>query len=100
MDPFGWDPNTRLLTDQDWHLLWEGTVSLNRTPDAAAGETRAWSNAVSGNSGKVALTRVFESNGMPCHALNYAISFSGQPVPQQYNFNWCRTPGGQWKIAS
>ena len=60
VDPFGWDPNTALLTDEDWRLLWEGTASLNRTPDAAAGETRAWSDATSGNSGKVTLTRVFE----------------------------------------
>ena len=70
-----------------------------RTPDAAAGETRAWSNATSGNSGKVTLTRVFDSNGTTCHALRYAISFSERPAPQDYNFNWCRTSGGQWKIA-
>ena len=44
VDPFGSDPNTALLTDEDWRLLWEGAVSLNRTPDAAAGETRAWSD--------------------------------------------------------
>jgi hypothetical protein len=99
VSPFGWDPNTALLTDEDWHLLWEEIVSLNRAPDAAAGETRAWSDAASGNSGKVTLTRVFESNGMMCHALNYAITFSERAVPQEYNFNWCRTSAGQWKIA-
>jgi surface antigen len=99
VDPFGSDPNTALLTDEDWRLLWEGAVSLNRTPDAAAGETRSWSDATSGNSGKVTLTRVFESNGVTCHALRYAISFSEHPAPQEYNFNWCRTSGGQWKIA-
>ena len=99
VDPFGWDPNTALLSDEDWRLLWEGTASLNRTSDAAAGETRAWSNATSGNSGKVTLTRVFDSNGTTCHALRYAISFSERPAPQDYNFNWCRTSGGQWKIA-
>src|SRR5712672_396732 len=58
-----------------------------------------WSDAASGNSGKVTLTRVFESNGMMCHALRYAISFSEHPVPQEYNFNWCCTCAGQWKIA-
>jgi hypothetical protein len=100
LSPFGWDPNTALLTDEDWRLVWEGTVSLNRTPDAAAGETRAWSDAASGNSGKVTLTRVFESNGATCHALRYAIAFSEKPMPQEYNFNWCRTSAGQWKIAS
>lgn len=97
---FGWDPNTAQLTDQDWHLLWEGIASLNRAPGAAAGETRAWSNAASGDLGKVTLTRVFESKGMTCHALNFAISYSQKPAPQDYNFNWCRTSSGEWRIAS
>jgi len=44
ISPFGWDPNTALLTDEDWRLVWEGTVSLNRMPDAVAG---AWSDATS-----------------------------------------------------
>jgi hypothetical protein len=100
ISPFGWDPNTALLTDEDWRRLWEATVSLNRAPGAAAGETRAWSDTTSGNSGQVVLTRAFDANGTPCHALKYTISFSGRPVPQDYNFNWCRTSGGQWKIAS
>jgi hypothetical protein len=97
---FGWDPNTAQLTDEDWHLLWEGIVSLNRAPGAVAGETRAWSDAASGDSGKVTLTRVFESNGMTCHALSFAISFfEKKPMSQEYKFNWCRTSSGQWKIA-
>ena len=100
ISPFGWDPNTALLTDEDWRRLWEATVSLNRAPEAAAGETRAWTDNTSGKSGKVVLTRVFESNGTTCHALKYAISCSGRAESQEYNFNWCRTSGGQWKIAS
>jgi hypothetical protein len=100
ISPFGWDPSTAVLTDEDWRLLWEATVSLNRTPEAAAGETRAWSDATSHNAGKVTLMRVYESKGTPCHALRYAISFFDRGGPQEYNFNWCRTPGGQWKIAS
>jgi surface antigen len=100
INPFGWDPNTAELTDQDWHLLWEGIVSLNRAPGAAAGETRSWTDAASGNSGKVTLTKVFESKGMTCHALTFGISYVDKPAPQEYNFNWCRTSAGQWKIAS
>ena len=99
VNPFGSNPNDTLLTDEDWRLVSEATVSLNRTPDAAAGETRAWTDAASGNSGKVTLTRVFESKGTTCHALRYAISFSGKPVPQVYNLDWCRTSAGQWKIV-
>ena len=99
ISPFGADPNTALLTDEDWHRLWAATVSLNRAPRAAAGEMRAWTDPASGNSGRVSITRVFASNGMPCHAVKYAISFSERSSPQEYNFNWCRTSGRQWKIA-
>jgi surface antigen len=103
ISPFGWDPtnaDTTLTTDEDWRLLWEATVSLNRSPDAAAGESRAWSNTTSGNSGKVTVARVFESKGMSCHAVRYAISLSGRHTPQEFNLNWCRTSAGQWKIAA
>ncbi|WP_146101858.1 hypothetical protein [Rhodopila globiformis] len=99
LNPFGSNPNVALLTDEDWRLVWEDTVSLNRTPDAAAGETRAWTDATSGNSGKLTLTRVYQSNGTTCHAVRYAISFPGKPVPQEYNLDWCRTAAGQWKIT-
>ena len=96
---FGWSPDTARLTDRDNQLLWQATDALNQAASAAAGDTRSWTNAVSGNSGKVTLARLFESNGMPCHALQYAISFAGQPVPQDYAFTWCRIADGQWKIA-
>ena len=96
---FGWSPDVARLTDQDNKLLWQNTDALNQSASAAAGDTRSWSNTASGNTGKVTLARVFESNGMPCHALQYAISFTGQPVPQDYAFTWCRTADGQWKIA-
>jgi surface antigen len=99
INPFGLDPNTASLTDEDWRLLSEATVTLNRAPNAAAGETRSWSNAVSGDSGKVSVMRVFQSNGATCHAVRYAILFPHRSTPQEYNVNWCRTTNGQWKIA-
>ncbi len=96
---FGWSPDTARLTDEDNRLLWENTVAINNLANPVAGATRSWTNPTSGNSGKVTIARLFESTGMPCHALHYAISFVDQPVPQDYEFNWCRTSKGQWKIA-
>src|ERR1700722_14584231 len=86
ISPFGWDPNTALLTDEDWRRLWEATVSLNRTPEAAAGETRAWTDTTSGNSGNVVLTRVFESNGTTCHALQDANVYTLRALPQEHMY--------------
>jgi surface antigen len=96
---FGWSPDTARLTDEDNRLLWENTVAINNTATPKAGETRSWTNKTSGNAGKVTIARTYDSSGMPCHALHYAISFAGQPVPQDYEFNWCRVASGQWKIA-
>jgi surface antigen len=96
---FGWSPDTARLTDEDNRLLWENTVALNNAPTRAAGESRSWTNPTSGNSGKVTIARLYDASGMPCHALHYAISFASQPVPQDYEFNWCRVASGQWKIA-
>ena len=97
---FGWSPDTARLTDEDNHQLWENTVALNHAAGVAVGASRSWHNAGSGNAGKVTVTKVYQANGMTCHALQYALSFAGEPVPQNYEFNWCRTPKGQWKIAS
>ena len=100
INPFGWDPNSAVLTDRDWHLLSEATVSLNRTPKAFAGETRTWDNTTSRDSGKITLVRAYESKGTICHQLHYTISFFERPGSQDYHLNWCRTSGGEWKIDS
>ncbi|MBS0642305.1 MAG: hypothetical protein U1E70_26470 [Acetobacteraceae bacterium] len=96
---FGWSPDTARLTDEDNRLMWDAMVKLNRSQGAMTGESRSWQNAASGNSGKVLLEKLSEINGMRCHELRYSISFSGQPVPQDYQFTWCRTANGEWKIA-
>ena len=97
---FGWSPNDARLTDTDNRMLWQTMDAMNKMPSPVQGETRNWSNPASGNSGTVTLARLFESKGLPCHALHYTISFASQPVPQNYDFNWCRISDGEWRIAS
>src|ERR1700761_2679716 len=93
---FGWSPNDARLTDRDNHLLWQTMDGMNKMASPVQGATRSWSNPASGNSGTVTLARLFKSNGMLCHALHYTISFAQQPVPQNYDFNWCRASNGEW----
>ncbi len=96
---FGWSPDEPRLTNADRQMLWDSMTSLNRVPSPPVGETKSWSNPASGVSGKVWVAGVTQDQGMPCHKLHYTIDFPGQPVPQNYEFTWCRTADGQWKIA-
>ena len=96
---FGWSPNDARLTDADNRMLWQTMDAMNKMPSPTQGEMRKWNNPASGNSGTVTLARLYESNSMPCHALHYTISFVSQPVPQNYDFNWCRVASGEWRIA-
>jgi len=96
---FGWSPDEPRLNNDDRKMLWDSMTSLNRLPSPPVGETKTWSNTASGNSGKVWVAGVSQDRGMPCHRLHYTIDFRGEPVPQNYEFTWCRTPDGAWKIA-
>jgi len=96
---FGWSPDEPRLTNDDRQMLWDSMTSLNRVPSPPVGETKSWSNPASGRSGKVWVAGISQDNGMPCHLLHYTINFPDQPVPQNYEFTWCRTSDGQWKIA-
>ncbi|HVZ07211.1 hypothetical protein [Rhodopila sp.] len=97
---FGWGPNNARLTDRDYALLGKAISALNHSPRATVGDTRSWTNPASGNAGTVAIQGMSRRDGMPCHALDYAISFRGQPVPQNYRFTWCKVAGGSWKQVS
>jgi len=98
ISPFSRGPNAQRLSEADRQMLWETTGALNADASAKAGSSRSWTNPASGNAGSVSIARVFESNGMPCHQLHYAITMANLPVPQLYDLSWCRVAGGAWKI--
>ena len=95
--PFGWNPGTQ-VDSGDWRLLSQSAAVLNRLPSPRPGETRSWSNPQTGHAGTVSVDRVFRQDGMPCHALRYAIIVAAGQTTQNYAFNWCRTETGEWKI--
>ncbi len=100
INPFGWQLNQRSLSSDDLTLLFDSTTRLNTLPAAAVGASNAWSNEQTGSSGTTTLTRVYESGGMPCHDLRYALRPQGQQPPRIYDMTWCRISDGQWKIKS
>lgn len=64
------------------------------------GTVERWRSPSSRNAGEVRLMRSFEANGMPCRTLEYTIRLeSARASPDHYVVNWCRVPGGTWKMV-
>jgi hypothetical protein len=88
------------LTNSDVKMVDEAVDRLNSTEPLHVGDSQDWSNPDTGNSGKVTVTRFFESGGMACHGVRYDLLYKAKPVPTHYNLNWCKTKLGEWKIKS
>ena len=91
-------------------LAWPGLSQddLDRMHAAAArlyegrsiGTVERWRSPDSGDAGTVKLIRSFDSNGMPCRTIDYAIRFAGKiGGPDHYILNWCRVTDDTWKIV-
>ena len=64
-----------------------------------AGQSTAWKNPDSGNSGSVTPTRTYQlANGQYCREYNQTIMIGGQQH-QAYG-TACRQPDGSWQIQS
>ncbi|HTU53768.1 MAG TPA: hypothetical protein VMF62_07335 [Acetobacteraceae bacterium] len=91
-------------------LAWPGLTQgdLDRMQAAAArlyegrsiGTVERWRNPHSNDAGEVTLVRSFQTHGMPCSTIAYAIEFaSAKGRLDRYRVNWCRVPDGTWKIV-
>jgi surface antigen len=59
---------------------------------------RRWANEASGAWGTMAVTRTFRRNGAPCKEIRGENTARGRTEP--FRLVVCRTPQGEWKIAS
>ena len=100
LNPYGGLAFEPELTSDDLRMVLLSGDAVNQIPSPTSGETRAWNNPQSGNSGAVTLESAFRTNDMSCHRLRYSITMSGQETPQTYFLTWCQTPTGDWKIKS
>ncbi len=91
-------------------LAWPGLTQgdIDRAHAAAArlyegrsiGTVERWRNPHSNDAGEVTLLRSFDTNGMPCRTIAYAIQFAtAKGRLDHYLVNWCRVPDGTWKIV-
>jgi hypothetical protein len=100
INPFRSNTQTDGLTNADVDMLFATAGQVNSKDPIHVGDTEAWSNPTSGNSGKVTVTRLFESDGLTCHTLRYDVAYRAQRPPRTYSTDWCKTKAGEWKIKS
>ena len=95
VNPFRGGPG---LSPEDNRLLFDSIARLNGTEPARAGNSDAWSNPQSNDSGTNTVLRVFRSGGMACHLVQHHIVTGG--AGRDYRLTWCRTSSGEWKIKA
>lgn len=86
------------LTDKDWELLKAAASKLYLTEDRPVGTVETWSNADSGNRGRIELVRIGEFESMPCRRLQHEIRVKDVADPFRFTVDRCRTSGGDWKV--
>ncbi len=100
INPFRSSRQATGLTKADVGMLGDAADHLNKTDPLHVGDVQDWFNPGSGNSGKVTVTRLFQSDGMACHGMRYDLSFKVKLLASHYVVNWCKTKAGDWKIKS
>jgi len=86
------------LTDDDIVRMHAAAARLYE--GRSIGTIERWRSPASKDAGEVKLIRSFDANGMPCRTIDYLIRFeTARDMPDHYVVNWCRVPGGIWKIV-
>ena len=65
--------------------------------DAKVGSSDAWSNAATGNSGIVTVTKTYAWQKMPCRQVIHQIFEAAKRDEKRLAFDWCKLPSGEWK---
>jgi hypothetical protein len=86
----------RRLTNGDMAILREeaGKLSPNST------KTESWTNAKTGHSGTVTVTKEYQKNGMTCRKFKYTFHTGTPTDGLPYTLDWCQKPDGEWAIAN
>ena len=100
LNPFG--PSGLPLTDKDYAAIAGAAKPLLDDDSLPLGTTRDWSNASSGNRGRVTLlerfTYDYEGSKLPCRKLKYHVEIRNLADPYNLILQRCRIADGSWKI--
>lgn len=88
------------LTNADMQMLMSASDRLLARPSLRTGTSESWKNDQTGASGSVAVKGTSHRHGLLCHALGYRARSGAGLSPRDNTLTWCKTPDGEWKIAS
>lgn len=95
INPFS-DTNLN-LTPADLAMIRDAAATLYEGGTAGVGDEARWENPESGNAGSVALTRIFQHEGMTCRQLQHRIVVPKVAEPHRFVSNRCEVSPGVWK---
>ena len=88
-----------VLTPDDVTLLTAAAAKLYQGETAALGTVEEWSNAKSGNRGRVELIRIFEHRGQACRRLQHDITLADTAAgPFRFIIDRCKVSANEWKM--
>ena len=100
VSPFRGSFATAGLSKADVDLVFDTTKRLNDSAEVRAGDTRAWREPKDGAAGTISVVKVYQSQGMVCHALRYDFDRTAKRPARTYTGDWCKTANGEWKIKN
>lgn len=84
-----------VASDEDREMMREAIAeSLENQPD---GVTTGWKNPETGSQGIIRPVESFQRDGMQCRRLQLRNVIDEQS--NEWMFNFCKTPEGDWKLA-
>ena len=85
--------NERLLTDEDFQLVFEASGKLLRSSDQ---ETQSWRNPTTGNEGKLTVLKTYRYNGEDCKTIEMLFKTKNGSEDTTTK-DVCKNSEGQWK---
>jgi surface antigen len=92
-----WETNVT-LTRADLDMIKAGLAE--RIHNQRLGSSISWRNPESGNSGSIALLKIFARQGRRCEQIEYRMSPPEKAGPSdRFVLTSCLQPDGSWKLA-
>ncbi len=87
-----------VLSKQDLAEGRQAAARLLDAPSPQVGTSEAWTNAASGNSGKLTIERIYQRNGNDCRAVRSLVHYKNGRE-RSLLLQACHV-GGRWRLAS
>ncbi len=87
--------NERLLTDEDFQLVYEASTKLLQSDGQ---EPQAWRNPTTGNEGKLTILKTYQYNGESCRTVQMLFK-TRNGSEDTTNKDVCQSSDGKWRAV-